>query len=63
MADILRVKDLVSKIESFVMIPSDGGRFEFNVNGELIFSKKKLGRHAEEGEVMGLLKKYVAEVS
>ena len=63
MADILTVKDLVSQIKSFVMIPSDGGRFEFNVNGELIFSKKKLGRHAEEGEVMGLLKKYVAEAS
>ena len=63
MADILRVKDLVSKIESFVMIPSDGGLFEFNVNGELIFSKKKLRRHAEEGEVIGLLKKHLAEAS
>lgn len=63
MADILTDKDLVSQIESFALIPSDEGRFEFNVNGELIFSKKKLGRHAEEGEVMGLLKKYVAEAS
>ncbi len=63
MADILRVKDLVSQIESFVMIPSDEGRFEFKVNGELIFSKKKLGRHPEESEVMGLLKKHLAEAS
>jgi hypothetical protein len=31
------------------------------VNGELIFSKKQLGRHAEQGEVIGLLRKYLAE--
>jgi selenoprotein W-related protein len=63
MADILTNKDLVSQIESFALIPSDEGRFEFKVNGELIFSKKKLGRHAEEGEVIGLLKKHLAEAS
>ncbi len=63
MADILTDKDLVSQIESFALIPSDEGRFEFKVNGELIFSKKKLGRYAEEGEVMGLLKKHLAEAS
>jgi predicted Rdx family selenoprotein len=63
MADILTDKDLVSQIESFALIPSDKGRFEFNVNGGLIFSKTKLGRHAEEGEVMGLLKKHLAEAS
>lgn len=63
MADILTDTDLISQIESFALIPSDQGRFEFNVNGELIFSKKNLGRHAEEGEVMGLLKKHLAEVS
>ena len=63
MADILTDTDLISKIESFALIPSDEGRFEFNVNGELIFSKKKLGRHAEDGEVMDLLKKHLAEAS
>lgn len=47
------------KIEAFVgswtLIPSKGGVFEFSVNGELIFSKKELGRHAEPGEIRGLL--------
>lgn len=43
------------EIEYFVadwkLIPSQGGRFEVTVNGELVFSKKELGRHAEPGEV------------
>jgi selenoprotein W-related protein len=57
MADLLGDKVLESRIESFALIPSDGGRFEFSVDGELIFSKKALGRHPDEGEMMGLLKK------
>lgn len=61
MAEILADKELVSQIESFALVPSDQGRFEFSVNGEFIFSKKQLGRHAEEGEVMGILKKHLAE--
>ena len=59
MADILGDKVLESRIESFTLIPSDGGRFEFSVDGELIFSKKALGRHPDQGEVMELLKNYL----
>ncbi len=40
-------------------MPSDGGRFEFEVNGDLIFSKKALGRHAEEGEIEKLFRDLV----
>jgi len=39
------------------MIPSSGGVFEVTVDGNLVFSKKALGRHAEPGEVVGLLAK------
>jgi selT/selW/selH-like putative selenoprotein len=35
--------------------PSSGGRFEVTVDGEPIFEKSKLGRHAMPGEVMQLL--------
>ena len=42
------------------MVPSDGGRFEFSVDDDLIFSKKQLHRHAEAGEVFGLLRKKLA---
>jgi selenoprotein W-related protein len=39
------------------LIGSSGGVFEVVVDGELVFSKRQLGRHAEPGEVMELLKK------
>lgn len=32
-------------------MPSTGGVFEVVVNGELLYSKKALGRHAQPGEV------------
>jgi selenoprotein W-related protein len=46
-------------IESVTLIPSDGGRFEVSVNGKLIYSKLQTKRHAESGEVVGLLNKIV----
>jgi len=44
-------------IENISLIPSDGGAFEVKVNGRLIYSKLKTNRHAEPGEILGLLKK------
>jgi selenoprotein W-related protein len=38
------------------LIPSSGGVFEVKVDGDLIFSKKALRRHAEPGEVMRLVR-------
>ncbi len=43
-------------IASWKLIPSRGGAFEFTLNGELLFSKKKLDRHAEIDEIRQLLK-------
>ena len=43
-------------ISTLEIIPSRGGVFEVEIDGELIFSKKKLGRHAKAGEVMGLIR-------
>jgi selenoprotein W-related protein len=43
------------QLDSVTIIPSDGGRFEVTLDGELIFSKKALGRHAEPGEIAALL--------
>lgn len=39
-------------IEGITLIPSDDGVFEVLVDGDLIFSKKALGRHAEIDEVL-----------
>lgn len=53
-ADLL--KEFESEIESLELIPSSGGRFEVEVDGDLIFSKAQLGRHAEPGEVVKLVR-------
>ncbi len=47
------------KIESIKLIPSGGGRFEVTVNGKLVYSKVETGRHAEPGEISGLVSKLV----
>lgn len=47
------------EIESITLQPSDGGRFEFSINGELVYSKLALHRHTEPGEIAGLVKKYL----
>jgi selenoprotein W-related protein len=45
--------------ESVALIPSEGGRFEVSVNGELIYSKLKTKRHAEAGEIVNIISKMV----
>lgn len=41
-------------INDMKLIPSGGGRFELVVNGDLVYSKKATGRHANEGEVLSI---------
>ena len=53
------LKEFEHLIESVTLIPSDGGRFEVTVNGTLIYSKLQTKRHAEPGEVVGLIGKMV----
>jgi selenoprotein W-related protein len=38
------------------LVPSSGGRFEVTLDGELIFSKAALKRHAEPGEIAGIVR-------
>lgn len=40
-------------------MPSSGGAFELTLDGEVIFSKKTLGRHAEPGEIVELLEPHL----
>lgn len=39
------------------MIPSKGGRFEVVADGEALFEKSKLGRHANPGEIVQLIER------
>jgi selenoprotein W-related protein len=55
MAELL--KEFEPEIESFTLVPSDGGRFELSVNGELVYSKLQSLRHAEPGEIARLIRK------
>lgn len=49
------------QIKTLTLIPSSGGRFEVTVNGRLLYSKLETGRHAEEGEIRGLLREYLKD--
>ncbi len=44
-------RDIEYYINSWKLVPGGGGVFDVWVNGDLIFSKKEVGRHAEPGEV------------
>ncbi len=37
------------------MVRSSGGVFDVSLDGDLVFSKKALGRHAKPGEVLELI--------
>lgn len=60
--EILGEREIEHYIASWKLIPSKGGCFELVINGELVFSKKSLGRHAEPGEVASLIRAKLADV-
>jgi selenoprotein W-related protein len=39
---------------------SGGGVFEVRVDDTLLFSKKKLGRHAQPGEILTLIRDHLS---
>ncbi len=53
------LKQFEDQIESVSLIPSDGGRFEVSVNDHLVYSKLQTHRHAEPGEVVGLVQSLI----
>jgi selenoprotein W-related protein len=57
MAELLR--EFEYQIKAIELIPSDGGKFEVTVGDKLVYSKLKNNRHAEPGEVLGLVRKAI----
>jgi selenoprotein W-related protein len=53
--------DFESGIEHIRLQPSEGGRFEVEVNGNLLYSKLQTGRHAEPGEVISLVNQFLTQ--
>ena len=46
-------------LQRFTLIPSDGGTFEVKIDDAMIYSKLSNGRHAEPGEVEGLVAQHI----
>lgn len=44
-------------ITEFTLIPSRGGVFEVDVDGDRIYSKKATGRHAEYEDIAGPIRR------
>ena len=55
--DILEIYG--NKVTKIQLIPSGGGVFELHLNEKLLFSKKELGRHSEDGEILKLIEEEV----
>jgi selenoprotein W-related protein len=55
------LKEFEPEIETITLVPSDGGSYEFSINGKLLYSKLETHRHAEPGEIAGLVKKYLEQ--
>jgi selenoprotein W-related protein len=44
-------------VEEWQLSPSDGGRFEIYVDGDLIYSKLETGRFPDENELIKTIRK------
>jgi selenoprotein W-related protein len=53
------LKQFEYDIQGLTLIPSDGGKFEVTVDKRLVYSKLQTHRHAEPGEVVGLVRKVI----
>jgi selenoprotein W-related protein len=56
-AELLR--DFEFDIAQLTLIPSDGGRFEVAVDGELIYSKLATRKHADPAQVKQMVRERI----
>jgi selenoprotein W-related protein len=55
------IKNFEPQIESITLIPSTDGKFEISINNQSVYSKLETGRHAEPGEVVKLVRKFITK--
>jgi selenoprotein W-related protein len=60
--DVLGDREIEAYVRSWQLFPRTGGVFDVTVNGDLVFSKKAIGRHAEPGEVKAAIMKKLEEL-
>jgi len=60
------VSDLLTNYQHVItdlrLITGGSGVFDVTVDGEMIYSKKETGRHAEDGEVLALFSELVGDI-
>lgn len=49
------IKKALGSVIDVELIAGSNGVFEISVDGSLVFSKKKLGRFPEDGEIVSLI--------
>ena len=49
------IKEFEPQISSWTLIPGGGGAFEVKVDGALVYSKLKTGRHTDSNELRPLI--------
>jgi selenoprotein W-related protein len=57
------LEEFEHQIESIGLIPSKGGVFEVVVDGDLIYSKKETGEHAELAQVADPIRARLAQAA
>ncbi len=60
------VSDLLTNYQHVItdlrLITGGSGVFDVTVDGEMLYSKKETGRHAEDGEVLALFSELVGDI-
>lgn len=46
-------------IEGFELVTGSKGIFDFEVDGQVLYSKSEVGRHANEGEILDVFTEFV----
>ena len=61
------VSDLLSNYQHVItdlrLVTGGSGVFDVTVDGEMLYSKKETGRHAEDGEVLSLFMELVGDIT
>jgi|TARA_B100001750_G_C15468700_1_gene578551 selenoprotein W-related protein len=53
------LKQYKAKVDELKLIPSDGGRFELSIDGDLVYSKLATGQFPDEEEIIDQISKRV----
>lgn len=60
------VSDLLTNYQHVIadlrIVTGGSGVFDVTVDGDLLYSKKTTGRHAEDGEILGLFTELVGDI-